>query len=103
MVNLFEEISAGSGKRSRQQGFIIPRDSGPQMRWERFVSVEKTALKPGDLLFFGSAPEKITHTGMYIGGGEFISATTWGKPVVQISRLDDPHWSGLLISCRRLK
>ncbi len=87
----------------RHHGVIVPRDAGPQMQWGGFVTVERSALKPGDLLFFGSSPQKVTHTGMYIGGGEFISATTWLKPVVQISRLDDPHWSGLLVGSRRLK
>jgi cell wall-associated NlpC family hydrolase len=87
----------------RQRGVTIPRDAGPQMRWEGFVKVERGELAAGDLVFFGASPEKITHTGMYIGGGEFIHATTWEKPVVQISRLDDPHWTALLVACRRLK
>jgi cell wall-associated NlpC family hydrolase len=73
------------------------------MRWEGFTPVERSNLQAGDLLFFGESAEKVTHTGMYIGNGEFISATTWLKPVVQISRLDDPHWSGQLVGCRRLK
>jgi len=54
-------------------------------------------------LYFGSAPEKITHTGMYIGDGQFIHATAHEKPVIQISRLTDPHWSQLLVAIRRLK
>ncbi|HSW50075.1 MAG TPA: SH3 domain-containing C40 family peptidase [Bryobacteraceae bacterium] len=87
----------------RRRGVAIPRDAGPQMRWEGFVPVEKAALKPGDLVFFGPSSEKVTHTGMYIGEGEFINATTWLRPVVQIGRLDDPHWSSLLAGCRRLK
>ena len=87
----------------RSRGITTPRDAAPQMRWEGFTPVERGALQPGDLLFFGSSAEKITHSGMYIGGGEFIHATTWMKPVVQISRLDDPHWAALLVACRRLK
>jgi len=87
----------------RRRGIITPRDAAPQMRWEGFVPVEGGALQPGDLLFFGASTEKITHSGMYIGGGEFIHATAWMKPIVQISRLDDPHWTALLAACRRLK
>jgi cell wall-associated NlpC family hydrolase len=87
----------------RRRGLRIPRDSGPQARWDRAVPVERSRLEPGDLLFFGSSPERITHTGMYIGGGEFIHATAHQRPVVQISRLDEPHWSGLLVGARRLK
>ncbi|MFB3779511.1 MAG: C40 family peptidase [Bryobacteraceae bacterium] len=87
----------------RRRGVTIPRDAGPQMRWEGFQAVDRSELKPGDLVFFGPSPEKITHTGMYIGDGEFINATTWLRPVVQISRIDDSHWSSLLVGCRRLK
>ena len=59
--------------------------------------------KPGDLLFFGSAADHITHTGMYIGEGKFINVTTWIHPVAQICDLGDPHWTRLLVACRRLK
>ncbi len=87
----------------RRRGITTPRDAGPQMRWEGFAPVDRASLQAGDLLFFGASAEKITHSGMYIGGGEFIHATTWIKPVVQISRLDDPHWTALLVACRRLR
>lgn len=67
------------------------------------MAVPKAELKPGDLLYFGSRPDHITHTGMYIGEGKFINATTWEHPVVQICELGNPHWSRLLVACRRLK
>jgi hypothetical protein len=85
----------------RQLGIPIPRDSGPQARWEGMSPVAREELEAGDLLFFGASPEEVNHTGMYIGGGEFIHATTHLRPVVQVSRLDDPHWSALLVGCRR--
>ncbi len=87
----------------RQRGVLIPRDAAPQMRWDGFTAVDRADLQPGDLLFFGPAPDKITHSGMYLGNGEFIHATTWLRPQVQVSRLDDPHWAQLLVACRRLK
>jgi len=87
----------------RRRGVPIPRDSGPQARWEGVVTVEKSALQPGDLLFFGRSAERITHTGMYIGGGEFIHAAAHERPVVQISRLEEAHWSGLWVGARRVK
>ena len=86
----------------RRRGISIPRDAGPQARWEGAVPVEGNDLRPGDLLFFGESATKITHTGMYIGKGEFINATTHERPAVQISRLEDPHWSRLFVGARRL-
>jgi cell wall-associated NlpC family hydrolase len=87
----------------RQRGIVMPRDADVQAAWKGVTSVKRNKLQPGDLLFFGASPEKITHTGMYIGHGKFIHDTTHGHPGVQISRLADPHWTKLLVACRRLK
>ncbi len=87
----------------RRRGILMPRDADPQSRWKGLAAVDRDGLIPGDLLFFGNPGGKITHTGMYIGGGEFIHATTHQRPVVQISEVADPHWSRLLVACRRAK
>jgi len=87
----------------RARGINMPRDADQQAAWKGVTPVERKDLQPGDLLFFGSAPAKITHTGMYMGDGRFIQATTNGHPVVQISHLDDPPWTQLLVACRRVK
>jgi hypothetical protein len=87
----------------RRRGYSLPRDAQPQADWTGVAPVAKDQIQAGDLLYFGSSDRKITHTGMYIGNGEFINATTWNKPVIQIDKLDDPHWNSLLVACRRLR
>jgi cell wall-associated NlpC family hydrolase len=87
----------------RRRGIQIPRDAAPQAAWEGAAPVEKKDLAPGDLLYFGKGSERVTHTGMYIGGGEFIHATARERPVIQISRLDDPHWTEAFLCARRPK
>jgi gamma-D-glutamyl-L-lysine dipeptidyl-peptidase len=87
----------------RRQGMLLPRDAGPQMRWSGFVAVGLDELQPGDLVYFGPSDKKITHTGMYVGGGRFINSTAYRRPGVQISELADPHWKELLVASRRLK
>ncbi|MBI3679775.1 MAG: C40 family peptidase [Acidobacteria bacterium] len=87
----------------RRMGKLLPRDAQPQADWEGVREVSKRELQPGDLLYFGASAKKITHTGMYIGNGEFIHATAHLKPIVQISRLEEEHWTKLLVACRRLK
>lgn len=87
----------------RRIGVLLPRDAQPQADWDGLKPVEPTQLEPGDLLYFGSGPKKITHTGLYLGNGEFINATTHLRPMVRIDRLDDPYWKPLLVACRRLK
>ena len=87
----------------RARGINMPRDADQQAAWSGGVPVERNDLQPGDLLFFGASAKSITHTGMYIGDGQFIQDTTNGRPVVQISRLDDDPWTKLLVACRRVK
>jgi SH3-like domain-containing protein len=88
---------------ARQRGYEIPRDADAQAAWSGVSAVDRKALLPGDLLYFGSSPAHITHTGMYIGNGEFIHDTVHDHPGVQISRLDDQPWTHLLVASRRIK
>lgn len=87
----------------RRGGVTIPRDAQPQAHWEGMAKVEKSDLQPGDLLYFGSSMEKITHTGFYLGNGEFIHSTTNQEPVLQISRLEEPNWTRQFVCARRWK
>jgi cell wall-associated NlpC family hydrolase len=87
----------------RHRGIVMPRDADLQAAWAGVVAVERKHLRAGDLLFFGSSPQHITHTGMFIGHGKFIHDTTNGHPGVQISQLNDQPWTKLLVACRRAK
>jgi len=87
----------------RSRGIIMPRDADLQAAWSGVIAVDRKDLQPGDLLFFGSSARHITHTGMYIGDGQFIHDTIHGHPIVQISRLDDQPWTRILVACRRVK
>lgn len=87
----------------RRMGVVLPRDAKPQADWSGLVPVPRSDLRSGDLLYFGASERKITHTGMYIGGGEFINATTHEHPAVRIDKLDEPDWTKLLVAARRLK
>lgn len=87
----------------RSRGIVMPRDADLQAAWSGVEAVDRKDLQAGDLLFFGESEKKITHTGMYIGNGEFIHDTTNTYPVVQISRLDDEPWTHLLVASRRVK
>ena len=81
-------------------GIDLLRDADIQFSDPRAMAVEKPDLQPGDLLFFGG--KKITHVGVYAGGGRFVHATTHLQPVVQESALDDPHWTALYRGARRM-
>lgn len=81
-------------------GIDLLRDADIQFADPRGSVVERSALEPGDLLFFGN--DKITHVGMYVGEGRFISATTYQTPVVREDSLEDPHWAPLFRGARRM-
>lgn len=85
----------------RQRGYSIPRDADVQAAWSGFEPVSVGHLRAGDVLFFGRKG-KITHTGMYIGHGKFIDATTHDHPVIQIDNLNK-FWRKGLIAERRVK
>jgi len=87
----------------RRRGIVMPRDADLQAAWTGVETVKRSKLRAGDLLFFGSSPQRITHTGMYIGHGKFIHDTTHEHPGVQIGRLAQQPWTHLLVACRRLK
>jgi len=87
----------------RQHGVPMPRDAQPQAEWSGMAPVSRQKLEPGDLLYFGSSERHITHTGMYLGEGKFIDATTYRTPMVRIDDLSDPHWARLLVAARRVK
>lgn len=56
------------------QGISIPRTSKEQSRTGQLVSTNE--IQPGDLLFFGYSQSSIFHTGIYIGNGQMIHAST---------------------------
>ncbi|HLV86405.1 MAG TPA: SH3 domain-containing C40 family peptidase [Candidatus Sulfotelmatobacter sp.] len=87
----------------RSRGVNMPRDADQQAAWNGAVPIQRKDLQPGDLLFFGADAKHIDHTGMFIGDGKFIDATTHGSPVIQIDNLEDDPWTKLLVACRRVK
>ena len=77
----------------------VPRTSHELATRGRLLPRVIAALEPADLLVFGK--RDISHVGMYLGGGFFIHAASSEHGVV-ISRLDDPKWTRLWLSARRL-
>ena len=97
------DCSGFSQMLGRRRGITMPRDAQPQAEWSGVVAVDRKDLQPGDLLYFGSSDKKITHTGIYMGEGKFINATTHLTPMVRIDDLNDPNWTNLLVAARRVK
>ncbi len=58
----------------RLHSIDLPRDANMQVKMGSPVPFDSTfsTVKPGDLLFFGRALDKITHVGMYIGDYRYM-------------------------------
>ena len=84
-------------------GRPILRDADIQFEGSGLAEVAAGDEAAGDLVFFGSAKDKIGHVGMMIDAEEFINATTHEKPIVQISRLKDAYWQKIYQGARRPK
>lgn len=70
------------------------------------IAVKKENLQPGDLVFFSginatSANARISHVGIYIGGGQFIHASNPTRGVVQ-DDINDSYYSKHYVKARRV-
>ena len=80
-------------------GITLPRDAGPQAADSRGRAIPKSALQPGDLLFYSHRskdpdnPDAIYHVAMYVGNGQMIEAFDKSAPVrITPVRLDADYW-----------
>src|ERR1700753_1736682 len=80
-------------------GITLPRDADAQAADSRGRAIDKSALQPGDLLFYSHGsrdpdhPDAIYHVAMYSGNGEMIEAFDSTTPVRTTPvRLDADYW-----------
>ncbi|MFB4160984.1 S-layer homology domain-containing protein [Geomicrobium sp. JSM 1781026] len=77
----------------------IPRTAAAQSNAGQ--SVSKSNLQPGDLVFFNTSGSGVSHSGMYIGGGDMIhSASSRGVSIVSIN--DPYYWGSRYVGAQRV-
>ncbi len=78
----------------------FPRPNEDQVAYG--VEVAVAALAPGDLVFFQNTYQwGLSHVGIYIGDGQFVSASG-EHDSVGISSLADPYWATRYVTARRV-
>jgi cell wall-associated NlpC family hydrolase len=70
-------------------------DHSAQDQYNSTARVAISALRPGDLVFFGT-PGNVYHVGIYVGGGSMVDAPHTGADV----RVEGIYWSDLLAGGR---
>ena len=84
----------------RQCGYSVTRTASTQNGDGTYVS--RSDLQPGDIIiFYNSAKTGIGHSGIYIGDGEFIHASSGGGKVM-ISSLSSTYYDTRFYSARRI-
>lgn len=81
----------------KQFGVSLNRTASSQFNGNG-VSVSRSQLAPGDLVFFYSG---ISHVGIYIGGGKFVHASN-SRTGVKISSLNEGSYSSQFKGARRI-
>ena len=81
-----------------QHGIAVPRTVTQQ--FEQGLDVDPGQLAPGDLVFFRTAGQFISHVGMSIGGDEFVHAPS-SRGEVRVERLGSTYWAQRFAGAKR--
>jgi hypothetical protein len=83
----------------KSAGLLLPRSAAQQAAVTE--KIQRTDLKPGDLVFFNTMRRTFSHVGLYLGQGKFIHAP---KPGAQV-RIEDMgvrYWTRRFDGARRV-
>jgi cell wall-associated NlpC family hydrolase len=69
--------------------------------YQQGTAVQKSDLQPGDLVFFTTMGNRVSHVGIYIGSGKFIHAST-SKGVIKTSLNDPYYWGKKYVGAKRV-
>ncbi|WP_434779754.1 C40 family peptidase [Neisseria sp. Ec49-e6-T10] len=64
-------------------------------------SIERSELKPGDLVFFNTRGFANSHVGLYIGNNKFMHAPRTGK-TVEVALMTNKYWNARYNGARRV-
>ncbi len=80
-------------------GKLLPRRAADQA--QATLTIDRSELKPGDLVFFNTMRRAFSHVGIYIGDGKFIHAPRSGS-AVRIEDMRKAYWSTRFNGARRV-
>lgn len=80
-------------------GQLLPRRAEEQARSTEVI--DRSELKPGDLVFFNTMKRAFSHVGIYVGDGKFIHSPRAGK-AVKVEDMRDAYWQKRFNGARRV-
>jgi cell wall-associated NlpC family hydrolase len=81
-------------------GLVLPRSADQQANITQ--KIDKSELKPGDLVFFNTMKRTFSHVGIYLGEGKFIHSPRSGASV-RIEDMRIPYWNVRFDGARRVQ
>lgn len=81
-------------------GLILPRRAIEQANSPDLVPIQKSELKPGDLVFFNTLRHTFSHVGIYIGDDKFIHSPRAGGQV-RVEDMRQAYWQQRFDGARR--
>lgn len=82
----------------RKKGVSLPRAADEQYGLGKKVSMN--SLQPGDLVFFSTYEKGVSHSGIYVGDGNFISATS--SRGIAVADMTSGYWYERYIGAKRI-
>lgn len=80
-------------------GRLLPRRADEQAKATE--TIDRTELKPGDLVFFNTMKRAFSHVGIYVGDGKFIHAPRAGK-AIRVDDMRSAYWQKRFNGARRV-
>lgn len=81
-------------------GLVLPRSADQQANATQ--KIDKSELKPGDLVFFNTMKRTFSHVGIYLGDNKFIHSPRSGSSV-RIEDMRIPYWNVRFDGARRVQ
>jgi len=81
-------------------GRLLPRRADEQAKATE--SIDRSDLKPGDLVFFNTMKRAFSHVGIYVGDGKFIHAPRAGK-AIRVDDMRSAYWQKRFNGARRVQ
>ena len=81
-------------------GKVLPRRADEQAAVTE--TIERSELKPGDLVFFNTMRRAFSHVGIYVGDGKFIHSPRSGS-TVRVEDMRKAYWETRFNGARRVQ
>ena len=83
-----------------QHGLRLPREVRDQYQFGS--TIDRDAVRPGDLVFFETVSRGASHVGIALGGNEFVHAPS-SRGVVRVESFTIDYWKQRYVGARRVE